>query len=353
MNTGEEDMNDTESLKQTDHWQTCRKCKQADFTSFTTCRFCQTPYRGQAGQRYNSPGTELIYASANDRFYSYIIDTVIFIAIGYFVPQLRQPVYLPLFIASYWLYQAVLISQLGGTFGQFAVGIRVTTEEGEPVSFFRATLRFLASLLTALTGGIGNLMALGGTKHQTLHDIISRCVLIEDNGQRVETHSAANGSVVAFLTFLVLGAGIYAWQLKKFDTNDLSGSRQVIGSQYYASSKAYGASDLDALYIYAGWQKKQTIGLYNQFVPFAARREALQDPLYRDLINSRRLQALYGDISATTLAVMPVGVQIIDVIKENRTGAPVYRVTILSGQQRGLQYWLQQKEINFMAHYKP
>jgi uncharacterized RDD family membrane protein YckC len=90
--------------------------------------------------------------------------------------------FLLLLLAS-WLitlvYTSVLISsRRQATVGKMALGLIVTTEEGERVSLARAVGRFVANLLNALTFGIGYLMVIWTPKKQALHDRIAHTVVV-------------------------------------------------------------------------------------------------------------------------------------------------------------------------------
>lgn len=90
--------------------------------------------------------------------------------------------FLLLLLAS-WLitlvYTSVLISSpRQATVGKMALGLIVTTEDGDRVSFPRAVGRFVANLLNALTLGIGYLMVIWTPKKQALHDRIAHTVVV-------------------------------------------------------------------------------------------------------------------------------------------------------------------------------
>ena len=70
-----------------------------------------------------------------------------------------------------WLYSAgVTSSRFGGTFGKIIMGMKVIDESGNPVSFRRATVRFLAKILSGLILCIGFFMIHFSPTKQGLHD---------------------------------------------------------------------------------------------------------------------------------------------------------------------------------------
>lgn len=81
-----------------------------------------------------------------------------------------------------WLYSAVQESSpRGATIGKRALGLRVTDSNLERISFARATGRYVARFVTALTLGIGYLVALFNDRRRTLHDGIADTVVIRSS----------------------------------------------------------------------------------------------------------------------------------------------------------------------------
>lgn len=71
------------------------------------------------------------------------------------------------------LYTIVLHWRRGQTLGKMAVGIRVVTVDGGPLSLGRSVLRQLATALSALLLGIGYLMVAVRVDKRALHDLIA------------------------------------------------------------------------------------------------------------------------------------------------------------------------------------
>jgi len=81
-------------------------------------------------------------------------------------------------LTLWWLYCALLeSSRAQGTLGQQLLGIRVCDNRLRRISFGRATGRFAAQFVSALTCGLGYLVNLWTKKRQTLHDLASGCLL--------------------------------------------------------------------------------------------------------------------------------------------------------------------------------
>lgn len=83
-----------------------------------------------------------------------------------------------------WLYSAMLeSSHWRGTLGQQLLGLRVGDGHGRQVSFGRATARYFAQYLSVALCMIGYLFNLWTPRRQTLHDMVSGCVLTVPDGE--------------------------------------------------------------------------------------------------------------------------------------------------------------------------
>ena len=79
-----------------------------------------------------------------------------------------------------WLYRAGMESRRPqGTIGKLICRIKVTDERGQRVSFARASGRHFARLITNMTCGIGYIIAGFTAKKQTIHDLVSSCVVVK------------------------------------------------------------------------------------------------------------------------------------------------------------------------------
>lgn len=108
-----------------------------------------------------------------------------------------------------WLYFALMESSgKQATLGKMAVGIKVVDLRGEQISFARATGRFFAKLISAITLMIGYLMAGMTRRKQALHDMIAGCLVINnDRARGMPTWAVA---IVAFFGLLIPVGGILA-----------------------------------------------------------------------------------------------------------------------------------------------
>jgi uncharacterized RDD family membrane protein YckC len=138
----------------------------------------------------------LMYASGWRRCGAYVIDAVIFLVISFvsgavlgFTFALASPatdertvelVAQLAGIAVGWLYFAALeSSSRQATAGKQALGIVVTDEHGRRITFARATGRYFAKILSAITFGIGYLMIVFTGKKQGLHDKVARTLVVD------------------------------------------------------------------------------------------------------------------------------------------------------------------------------
>lgn len=81
-------------------------------------------------------------------------------------------------IAATWLYFALMeSSKYQGTLGKIVMGIIVSDENGNRITFGRATGRYFAKIISGLTFYIGYIIAGFTDKKQALHDIIANTLV--------------------------------------------------------------------------------------------------------------------------------------------------------------------------------
>lgn len=81
-------------------------------------------------------------------------------------------------IIAFWLYYALMESRLGATVGKYILNLRVTDENCAFLSFKRASGHAFARFLSIIPFLTGYLMAIFTEKRQTLHDLITGCIVI-------------------------------------------------------------------------------------------------------------------------------------------------------------------------------
>jgi uncharacterized RDD family membrane protein YckC len=78
-----------------------------------------------------------------------------------------------------WLYFAGMeSSDMQGTMGKLALGIKVTDLNGRPISFGKATGRYFGKIISMIILYIGFLMAGWTEKKQALHDMMAGCLVV-------------------------------------------------------------------------------------------------------------------------------------------------------------------------------
>ncbi len=98
----------------------------------------------------------------------HLIANFSFIFVAYIIPLIIQ-----------WLYFSLqYISKHQATIGMRAFGLKIISETGEPISFGRATSRYLASFLSGIIFFIGRFMMAFTPHKQTLHDIMAGTYVI-------------------------------------------------------------------------------------------------------------------------------------------------------------------------------
>ncbi len=77
-----------------------------------------------------------------------------------------------------WIYFAAMeSSQTGGTLGKMMLGLVVTSEDGERITFQKATSRYFSKILSGLMIGAGFFLAAFTRKKQAFHDILTHCTV--------------------------------------------------------------------------------------------------------------------------------------------------------------------------------
>lgn len=179
-----------------------------------------------------SARAEPTYAGFWRRFAGFVIDYVAVVFVVVFAAVIPSgamhlskevlPVWLAVaYLALPWVYYAGMESSaLQATLGKLAVGVKVTDLSGHRVSFFRATARYFAHIVTALTLGVGYAMVVFTSRRQALHDKIAETLVVL-RGRSQEQIAAAGpapevsgfltaAAVIGVLFFGPFGIGILA-----------------------------------------------------------------------------------------------------------------------------------------------
>lgn len=147
----------------------------------------------------NDCKSSFVYASISSRFIAYCIDlfcVFLLSCILYFLIQVfsffigilnwsdfvsRNWYYfaLPIFVfVSSFYFVFFPISSISSTFGQLLLGIKQVDKNGNHLSFFASSMKFLATLLSKILY-IGYIFVYFNAFHQTLHEKITNTYLVQ------------------------------------------------------------------------------------------------------------------------------------------------------------------------------
>jgi uncharacterized RDD family membrane protein YckC len=146
---------------------------------------------------FAQPPPQVLYAGFWRRFLAFLIDHFIFlpfliillVSTLLLIAMLGGPMNEDIgeFIGSVigcigsWLYYALFeSSSLQATPGKRALSLRVFREDGEPLSFGRASGRHFAKSFSGLLFCIGYLMAAWTARKQALHDLVADCLVVKE-----------------------------------------------------------------------------------------------------------------------------------------------------------------------------
>jgi uncharacterized RDD family membrane protein YckC len=126
------------------------------------------------------------YAGMWKRFAAYFLDAIVQIiligGIAFIFDSQGIERYLIagcfLFAISWIYFAGMESSKLQATLGKLILGMRVVDLEGKRISFFRATWRYFAKLLSRILLGFGYLMIAFTQKKQGLHDKLAATVVV-------------------------------------------------------------------------------------------------------------------------------------------------------------------------------
>jgi uncharacterized RDD family membrane protein YckC len=136
-------------------------------------------------------GGALDYAGFGKRFGAKFLDTIIVYAINFAVgfgaamiggedPSVTL-VALAVNMLIGFGYPIFFLGKWGQTLGKMALGIKVVTPTGEPITYGRAAGRVASEIITGFTFGIGYLMMLWDDEKRTLHDRIAGTRVVNVN----------------------------------------------------------------------------------------------------------------------------------------------------------------------------
>jgi uncharacterized RDD family membrane protein YckC len=122
-----------------------------------------------------------VYSGFWRRVFALIIDSVILLIPNYLLQYLTSEITGSILsIPMYWIYFAAQESgNSQATIGKKALGIKVTNEQGQKITFGQATGRYFGKILSGIILFIGYLMMLWDDKKQTLHDKLAGSYVVK------------------------------------------------------------------------------------------------------------------------------------------------------------------------------
>jgi uncharacterized RDD family membrane protein YckC len=153
-------------------------CRNCGAEHSDTAEFCPTCGVATAGGGIGSSAASVVYAGFWRRFGAFAIDVLILLIPYLILRRLGVAGNLVLFFGE-WVYFAYQeSSEAQATIGKRALGIIVTDEAGNRISFGRATGRYFAKIISALIILIGFIMIAFTRKKQGLHDMIAGTLVV-------------------------------------------------------------------------------------------------------------------------------------------------------------------------------
>lgn len=159
----------------------------------------------------------LVYASFGRRLGAFVIDFIL-ISVLYAIisaalpPGIEHQMFSPLVMLFLlvWPYKAVMeSSHWQATFGKRALGIKVTSLQGERISFRRATGRAAAQVLSQLCLYVGYVMAAFTKRRQALHDLLAGTLVVRRDATPPEialsTPAPPGDGIAAVAVIAVIG----------------------------------------------------------------------------------------------------------------------------------------------------
>ena len=160
------------------------------------CPYCKAVVRSP--RTGTVPMTVPDYATFGDRAAARILDAIIVMVPSFIISSLfsagvesrmtddisqfigGQIAFKVMSIIVAWLYFATMESSKNqGTLGKMALGIRVVDINYARISFGQATGRYVGSIISAITLGVGFLIQPFTKKKQTLHDMMASCLVVK------------------------------------------------------------------------------------------------------------------------------------------------------------------------------
>ncbi len=159
------------------------------------------------------------YADIGIRFLAMIIDRIILFVVEYLLTYLLivrtigvlGPIwYLILILINLAYYVGFEGGPWHATIGKHILGLTIVDEYGRGINYSTSMLRYLGKILSAITLGIGYLLAFFSDKKQTLHDMLAHTYVVNTSEARdsAKQQIICLGGVNAGKTYPVGSGGV-------------------------------------------------------------------------------------------------------------------------------------------------
>ena len=111
------------------------------------------------------------------RFAAWLVDGVILTVVNIALSAIFGSSAAPLGLVIGIVYTIGFWTAAGATPGKMVFGLTILTEDGEPIGFGKAVLRYLGYIVNVLTLGIGYLMIAFRKDKRGLHDLIAGTIV--------------------------------------------------------------------------------------------------------------------------------------------------------------------------------
>lgn len=158
-----------------------------------------------------------MYVSVWKRLWAFLIDMAVFAVIFWALAQLMNEFTVSLvLLVIIWLYYALLESSpWQASLGKRVMGLKVVDKRGRRLTFWKATKRMLSRIVTNFTFYFGFFTAAFDKHHETLHDRLSKSVVISKHAdfnpedyEDPQDHALTMVMVTSVLLAVVFVAGL-------------------------------------------------------------------------------------------------------------------------------------------------
>ncbi|MCM2264207.1 MAG: RDD family protein [Desulfuromonadales bacterium] len=142
----------------------------------------------------SSSSSQPQYASPWKRLVAFLIDLPVLVILTAICRTLLTQFEGLEYVAGWIYYAAMESSGLQATLGKQVLGLKVTGLQGNRVGFLRASGRYWGKLISVVSLGAGFAVMFFTEKHQTFHDYVSGCVIVDERAAAQASARSAPGA---------------------------------------------------------------------------------------------------------------------------------------------------------------